>query len=647
MLARGGNFILFFLVLVALAGIVSAEIVVSPPEALYNKGDDFNASAVILAHEETSGFVVFNLGCDGESVELYRSPLHVDAGKERTISVSTVLDRFITGNASGSCSLLVSYGKEESRSRTFIISKEISVSAQLPQALYDPGQTVNVQGTAFKRNGKPLKGIAELSFSEGISRIGQVEEGKFNMTFELPNDIPSGEHSLKVKAYEKDSSGEVLNEGFTNVSVRINQIVKETQIAFNKADLVPGEELIFSVLVYDQAGLEMPATAKIKIAKPSGEAFAERVISASTPQNFITEMNASPGTWVISSSVNELTTSKSFSIASVENVTFTLVNATLIVANEGNVPINKPIEIKIGNISEIKQISLGIGESRKFRLGAPDGQYEIEVGDGTSNEKVGRAFLTGKAVDVKDLESNGIVTSSLSWLWVVLLVALGSIAFYYYRKIARKSSISIPTQFKTSSTAGSSSQAIGIEEGKKQKGVIISLKLKGMSDIDESPAKETLHKIIESARKEGARIMKGSDHFNFIFAPIVTKEDENALRAVKTAVQVRMLLNTHNRKYASKIPYGIGVNEGDLIVELKQDSFKYHPLGNTVSLAKKMAEEADNDIYISHQVHSATRAKVKVDRVQPYGKYWRVSGVSDNGRHSEFISKFMERQGRK
>ena len=60
-------------------------------------------------------------------------------------------------------------------------------------------------------------------------------------------------------------------------------------------------------------------------------------------------------------------------------------NDTLLVTNVGNVPYRKAIQIVIGNEIEIKELNLEVGQSKQFRLLAPDGDYKISVTDGSWN----------------------------------------------------------------------------------------------------------------------------------------------------------------------------------------------------------------------------------------------------------------------
>ncbi len=99
--------------------------------------------------------------------------------------------------------------------------------------------------------------------------------------------------------------------------------------------------------------------------------------------------------------VSELT--EFFTIKPNEVVEFEIEGDMLTVTNIGNIEYTRDIYITIGNtIGEPKKIDLGIGESVKFRLIAPDGTYRVIVTDGETTITRAGVTLTGKAIGILD-----------------------------------------------------------------------------------------------------------------------------------------------------------------------------------------------------------------------------------------------------
>jgi hypothetical protein len=128
-----------------------------------------------------------------------------------------------------------------------------------------------------------------------------------------------------------------------------------------------------------------------------------------------------------------------------------------------------------------------------------------------------------------------------------------------------------------------------------------------------------------------------------IFAPAATVDRDNSLRAINVAKDIENALREHNRKYSEKIHFGIGVHNGEMIVEGKNGSFKFGSVGNVIPAVKRIAERALLDVGMSEKVHMKTLGKVKSDKMQGE-TFWRVRRVMDRAQHSDFINKFMNKQ---
>ena len=62
-----------------------------------------------------------------------------------------------------------------------------------------------------------------------------------------------------------------------------------------------------------------------------------------------------------------------------------------------------------------------------------------------------------------------------------------------------------------------------------------------------------------------------------------------------------------------------------------------------MSFAKKLAENAENEVLISNPIQVANRGKIKVDKKN---NFWKLESINQTGKHKEFINKFMQRQSR-
>lgn len=639
----------FLFIFLGFISLVPAEVSITQPESTYNKGDEFGLNVSLVRSDSINGFLEVNIECDSGVVSLYRSPIALKSGQRKNVEISTFLEEIVIGKVLGKCNVKGSYSDELVKSRDFTISTDVDVSATFLKNSYNPGENLIFDGLAVKKNGKNLNGFLEVSLpGTSFTNLINVNEGMFSSSISLPTDLPAGEQSLVLHAYEKDLNGDIINEGTFNSNVKIAQVAKEAKIALNKESILPGEELIYTVLVYDQTNQDMKAVGEVVIVSSDGKILLSKSVSSGDASTLLIASNSTPGLWSVKGKVGEIITKKDFNIENLEKVSFEMMNSSLTVRNIGNVFYNKSIEIKIGDVSELKQINLMVGESKRYRLAAPDGNYEVKISEGIETESLGSVFLTGKTVSVQEEAKMKFLTSTVTWVWVIILILFGLAVAFYYKKIAKSDFVGKKPDYPLLNASNIDSvNRKDIDNGRKEKVNVVSLKIKGLAEFmnEDSSAGEIIKRVLQETRELKAKVVQSGENFNMIFAPIMTKDTDNSLRSVNIANLIKREFDAHNKKYAQKIEYGLGIHEGDMIVELNKGDLKFNPLSNAISYAKKMADSLDGEVYLSNQLHSATRAKVKVEKSKD-GLYWKVNSIPDGDKHTKFIRKFMERQSR-
>ena len=97
-----------------------------------------------------------------------------------------------------------------------------------------------------------------------------------------------------------------------------------------------------------------------------------------------------------------------------------------------------------------------------------------------------------------------------------------------------------------------------------------------------------------------------------------------------------------NSKTIKKIDYGIGLNMGNLIVESKDNKFKFIASDNSVISTKNIAQFSNNDILLSESIHRRTIGKAKAKKLSDKN-LWQLERVPDREKHEDFINKFKKR----
>jgi len=420
------------LVLLLLLQVASAEILISQPSGIYNLGDNFNVSVTIIPQNSANDRFMISLVCGDSTEEIYMSKLTTTYGTNKVVPVEIFFDNIIKGN----CYIKAEYGPESATSQNFEVSDYVRVSFQTDSALVEPGKEIKVTGRAVKANGVDLNGFVDLRL-DSTDLLSQeiVTSGKFSGSFIIPVNLAAGNYILTASAYET-SSGSVSNSGNASAIVKVKAIPTGADIALSAQDLTPGDSLIYSVGLYDQTNQAIPSQEmSIELYDNEQNLIFKKLIKSGESSTLLITSNFTPGNWVFDAKGAGLETTRSFGVNELQNASYEVVNGTLIITNTGNVPYNKPIQVSIGGESDVKDISLDVGESREFRLLAPDGDYPIQIVQGDNVYPLGTSFLTGNAIAVEDVQ--GLFTSSKysAGIWLAIIIILVFIAMKYYRKI--------------------------------------------------------------------------------------------------------------------------------------------------------------------------------------------------------------------
>ncbi|MEK6892720.1 MAG: hypothetical protein AABX07_00800 [Nanoarchaeota archaeon] len=647
--------------------LASAEILIGQTDSLYNIGGVLDYNITLSSSIGTSDFLISKIVCDSGDIEIFKSPYSIKPNERKTISISAKLDNFLIKNFAGICYITASYSGANARGQNFDLSRKVNVQFFL-DSVADPEKEVKISGIARKSNSELLDGFVEVSVKEiGLQASSIVSKGNFNLSLIIPRNAASGSYEVVIRAYDKDDLNNIGNEGSANGIIRVKQIIEGIDVALNKQEFLPGEDVVYTILLSDQAE-SLARQEAISIISGPGKNFTSSILVISGEANtFSLGSDYPPGYWNVNAKFGDLEIKKGFYVGEFENVSFSIVNKTLIITNTGNIPLNKPIQISVGNFSEIKNVALGVGAIKKYEISAPDGNYDISTTKGDESFNLGSSFLTGKAIEIN--ETNDIFGSKLYfWMWAIVILLLCTIVIYFYIKNAKKAyygktpSIFSPLR-RTSNERNYTKLDMDIPQsapiiskavknipssvGKKEGSVIVAVKIKNFKELKSSESSlAVVEKIIRNAEEIKARVQDEDETKLFIFSPIITKEQDNKMKALKFARNAERSLSAHNQKYASKIKYGIGVHIGEMIIESIDGKLKFSSLGNTIVTAKKAADKSDGAVLLSYALHNQARNLVKDDAL-PGENFWKLRSIVDRSEHDEFIQRFMKKQSSK
>jgi len=153
----------------------------------------------------------------------------------------------------------------------------------------------------------------------------------------------------------------------------------------------------------------------------------EGVVNSGDEISFRLSGDAIQGPWKITAKYNELEVNRLFNVGESEKAEINLEGDVLTIKNIGNSIYNKKILIYIGENDQTADVTLEIGQTKKIRLTAPDGDYDIQVIEG--NEEKTLEFkgvsLTGNVVSLERV----MVVDSFWRRYPMVIAFFGAIIF--------------------------------------------------------------------------------------------------------------------------------------------------------------------------------------------------------------------------
>ena len=644
-----------------LLSFVSADMsFVVQPNPIYNIGDNVNTTIRINSGGTFNSLVSANLNCPGGSFEVYKEFLSFSGSIQKTIIVPLVLP--LIGNLSGTCQIEIdSGGNPEVVSNNFVISKSVRVSLSNTNLTFSPGDGITFSATAVKDDGKNANGFYS-AIVDNSTFTGTVSNGNFDFDYILSKDMVSGQHEVSINVYEKNSDGDVTNSGSKIYFFVVNQIPNNVEVYLDEKNVNPGSEITGKIILHDQTGKSISGKDAYVAVKDSSGKILEKIVTK-TDENFSYSVpeGEAPQTFEISAYSENIINSAQFEIPEYKKINSEIGNSTLILTNVGNVFYNDTLIIQIGDENVSVPVSLGVGESQKYSITAPDGNYQVSVGDVQKT-----LTLSGNAVDVQKI-GDSFNFSAFAWIFLIIVLALG--VYFLFKKTRKKKSVakfSKLTNVKKikpevlEEKTNYSSEVIPFPTGKKvelslsiagtkQDAVLGCISIKNYPEVSsgEGNVRETLSSIDKIIEGNKGLVYANGSYIFFIIAPSFTRTFKNQHEAVLIAEKIKEILSTHNKKFKKKIDFGLSLNYGSIITKVEKDSVKFMSLGTTMTSAKKLSNYSNGDVMISETFNQKLSEKVNASPVDVSGiKAYNLKGFVDKNRHSTFISGFLARQER-
>jgi hypothetical protein len=641
------------------------------PNTLYNLGDNVSTAVTVSGSTFSANLICNNV------VQNLQFPTFSNLFLTNfTVPLQFTITPNVAGGISGNCQIQAVLDGNNFPSSQFQISNIVNVTITSPEREFKPGDQISLSGTAIKQNGQNINGVANINISFGNTSFYQgsapVTNGNLYFNLTLPQNAAAGQYLVNIVASELDSSSNILNTGYTFFNILVDQVPTTLNIVppTNNPNVMPGQTYSAEAILYDQSGQPINAVVNYTIVNSKGEIIDQEKTGTGTLFNVPVSYNDVPDGWTVYVSSMGLNAQSGFFVLTNAVVAVSLTNRTLLISNIGNVPYNNQILVKLGNQTVPFNVSLDVGQSQKYILSAPNGNYSVAVlsPDG-NNLFTGDVALTGDAVNVQQASVGVLGFFQQTWVWVIILIILVFVIFYFFRRshkkrfskkidlnrtfrfrdgimLADKNAISSRNRMINSKNIADFSPSI---QGEKQGSSIVAVDIKNFEEVHSGKGgiSETMNRLKYIADESNAVVYENGNYFFFIFAPIRTKALNNELEAIDCAQQIKRVLDDHNRLLKQKIVFGISVNYGMIIAKHGINGIKFMSLGNFISIAKKLSSLSQGQVVLSREVRNRVATDVKTDK-QTSGdlEYFPLIEVRNREKSQKFIKEFMSKMER-
>jgi len=656
------------ILIILLSSLVSADIIFTQQvKPVYSWGDSIYIPVTIKSLNDVSGIFEMNLICNGTLVNFYKNGVKLIAGEEKSMDSSLVLINTIIQGNKGICKVKASLNEEYQLSEEFKISSWLNIDGRIDGTEFDSGEGVWIIGEVKRESGENSNGFVDVTLitnnqSQNVTQSGTINNGILYMNFSLPTDLKAGNYFVDVNSYEKDSEGFVTNNGFAEYNLSVRQVPTSLELVIENKEINPGEVMRVKAILHDQTGDSINTTAYITLKDSTDKIIEQTEVSTDIFFEYPVSSIEPPAEWKVHGVSKKLESEDKFKINTKESADIKIVNKTIFITNVGNVIYNRTLLVKIGETPLNIQAELDIGETKRYILSAPDGDYQVKIATGDGSEINETLSLTGHAISIKEAGN----FSTFAWILFIVL-ALIALLFILKRLRKRKSSgqkimpsffhfkkkepRELPTMKEDSISVPVNKAEISLSvKGNQQEASIVCLKLKNLEGLDKKGSVgDTIKKIKEIAEENKAITYDNRDYLLFILTPTKTRNSKNEKSALDIAEQIQKTLSDHNRMFNQKVEYGISLNNGELIGQVENDTFKFMGMGSWMTTSKRLASLSNEEILLGESINNSLAVNIRTEKEMREGTQVHVlkSVKRDNEEARKFINKFLNRQEKK
>ncbi len=381
---------LFLLILFFLPLVKSKIVFEQNPKETYNLGDIIDINFTV--QNNAQDYLTSYLNCNGNEILIFKQLTKIENKENFNFNAFA--------SETGKCKIKIEFGGESASSNEFEISNDIDLNFEIKNKFLYPSETLTINGTAIKKNGENVEGIAIVSIQDIINQTIDVSNGKFFFTHNLKERTLPQKYSVKIKVIEN-------KRGFINEGVKEDQIEvksKPYEIVIESPESIkPGGDISIKATLFDQGGNRIDnETLILKIFKLDNSLFYEGSLKSGENLSVFFLDNSTRGGWRINSYYGNVFSTKPIYIEENKKIDINFLNNSnsLEITNIGNIPYIGVLEIKISNSSSNKTLFLNLnlskGESLIYNFDV-EGNYDLFFKGKNFTKTFENIYLTGAA----------------------------------------------------------------------------------------------------------------------------------------------------------------------------------------------------------------------------------------------------------
>lgn len=307
---------------------------------------------------------------------------------------------------------------------SFELIDELHVFSKTDKKELLPGETIKVFGSVTNIQQEALDGInVKVKIGE-IEKEGKSENGQYEISLNLPENIKSGKHTVEVTVAD-----DLGNKGTSESIITLLAVESAISLTFSETSLFPEETLIVTPIIYDQSGDIIPKKIVLELENPKGIIVVLKEATSNQQTEIQIPKMGMPGAWKLKANKGTINKEELFNVKELIHINPSITGDVLTLYNDGNVEYKENIEILLDSGLDDYKITnrrnMDVNESVIINLPdeVPSGNYKVTI-----------KLIQGDETFRNIIIANGTAPLNLTWAYAGITLVVIILLYYLISK---------------------------------------------------------------------------------------------------------------------------------------------------------------------------------------------------------------------